>query len=271
VRAVQYEEVIILDWLVRALWGLRFRGKMRLLSPLVLRTGLRSSRVFGTRLELDLADYIQRMIYLGCFEPEETRFVRGYLQSGMTFVDVGANAGYFSYLAASRVGQGGRVLAVEPDPLLFAKLNAAVCENALRCVTSLNVGLGRKTGEVGLFVPPPTHGNRSPTMTPVPGWQEVHVPIRTLDDILDEHGVAAIDLLKLDVEGFEAEVLAGAAKTLAARRVRAVLCEFNRYWLGQQGTTPERLRQSLLDHGFRASGRAFSGTDAVFNDLFTQK
>jgi FkbM family methyltransferase len=231
---------------------------------------VRAARVFGTRVDLDLADYVQRMMYLGCFEREETRLVLHYLQSGMTFVDVGANAGYFTFLAASRVGNAGRVLAIEPDPVLFVKLDGAVRANGLTRVTPLNVGLGRRADELSLFIPPPSHGNRAPTMTPVAGWEEVRVPVRTLDRILEEQRVGVVDILKIDVEGFEAEVLAGALEALTAGRVRAVLCEFNRYWLEQQGTTPERVWQSLLDHGFRATGPALTAADSVVNGFFVR-
>ena len=242
-----------MDRLIRALWNVRFRGKVRLLSRLVPRTGIRSAHVFGTRLELDLADYVQRMMYLGCFEREETATVIRHLRPGMTFVDVGANAGYFTYLAAARVGITGRVCSIEPDPVLFKKLAGAVAENDLKCVAVRNVALGREPGELPLFVPPTAHANRAPTMTPVPGWEEVRVIVCTLDYMLDDSGIATVDLLKIDVEGYEAEVLAGAMRAFGEGRVRAVLCEFNDYWLRQQGTTPAALWQTFVAKGFRAA------------------
>ena len=233
------------------MWGLRFRGKGRLLSPLVPRNGTRAAHVFGTRIDLDLSDPIHREMYLGSFERGETARVRSALRPGMTFVDVGANAGYFTYLAAERVGASGRVISAEPDPVLFAKLTAAVAANGLAHVTPLNIALGREAGELPLSVPPSAWGNRTPTLAGADGWDQVRVPVRTLDEVLDEYRVAAVDVLKLDVEGYEGEVLAGAGRSLAAGRVRAVLCEFNTYWLGRVGTTPDAVWESLLGHGFR--------------------
>ena len=87
--------------LLRPYW---FSGKGRLLKALGPSSGRVHSRIFGFDMELELQDSIQRQVYLGIFEPWETRFVTQYLQPGMTFLDVGANIGYFTALAASRVG-----------------------------------------------------------------------------------------------------------------------------------------------------------------------
>jgi len=238
--------------IVRTLWHRRFRGKVRLLSPLVPASGTRTARVFGATVALDLSDYVQRMMYLGCFEREETSLVRRYLKPGMTVVDVGANAGYYSYLAASLVGPTGRVIAIEPDPVHAQSLAAAIRANALANVVLLNVGLGRESGELALHIPPDGHANRAATMTPVPGWTPITVPVRPLDELLPELAVSTIHLLKLDVEGFEGEVLRGASATLMALHVAAILCEFNTYWLRQHDCDPEELWAFIEGHGFRA-------------------
>jgi FkbM family methyltransferase len=237
------------QWLIRLLWRSRFRGKSRLLSPLAPRSGVRMANVFGANVALDLSDLVQRLIYLGCYERQETRAVIRCLRPGMTFVDAGANIGYFSYLAASLVGPGGRVIAIEPDPMLSTRLADTVRANRLQSVSVLNVALGRSAGELPLSIPPPNLHNHSPTLTPVEGWRTVVVPIRPLDDVLDEHSIARVDLLKMDVEGFEAEILAGASRALAAGRIGGILCEFNDYWLRENGTTPDRLWDEIVRHG----------------------
>lgn len=240
-----------MDRLVRAMWNIRFRGKARLLSPLVPREGVRKARVFNTEIELDLSDWVQRMMYLGCFESPETKLLLNYLQPGMTFVDVGANCGYFSYLAFSRLGHSGKVLAIEPDPVLFGELSATIRENHHSEITALNIGLGSQPGDLYLYIPPASFANRTPTMTHVDGWEKTLVPIRTLDDVLDKAQIQQVDVLKLDVEGFENEVLTGGMGALKAGRIRSILCEFNSYWLSRNGTSSDQLWQTLLELGFR--------------------
>ena len=98
---------------IDALRPIQFRGKAALLQHLVSHGGVRTARVHDCAMELDLCEFIQRMMYLGTYERHETRLVRKYLCPGMTFVDVGANVGYYTTLAA-HVGPKGKVFAVEP-------------------------------------------------------------------------------------------------------------------------------------------------------------
>lgn len=235
--------------LIDALRPFHFRGKLRLLGGIAPREGERTVRVFGYDMRLDLAEAIQRWIYLGAFEPQETAEVRRRLKPGMTFLDVGANVGYFTLLAASRVGREGRVFSVEPSPYAYERLTASVRANGLSQVKAFQMGLSARAGELNLYVPPASDGFHSPTMSA--GWETVvRVPVRPLDDCLDEWGVNAVDLMKLDVEGHEAQILEGASRSLAAGRIRAMLCEFNDHWLRQQGSSPGELHDALLRVGF---------------------
>src|ERR1041385_7304916 len=96
----QASSIMLSELLVETLRPYHFRGKLRLLRALTPSQGERLAGVFGTRMHLDLGEDIQRHIYLGAFEPRETALVRHWLHPGMTFVDVGANAGYYTALAA---------------------------------------------------------------------------------------------------------------------------------------------------------------------------
>src|SRR5882757_7062010 len=74
----------------------------------------------GFRFHCSFLDEIARSVFFaGCYEAQESAFVRGWLRPGMTFVDTGANWGLFTLLAASLVGPSGRVIALEPDPRVF--------------------------------------------------------------------------------------------------------------------------------------------------------
>lgn len=235
--------------LIDTLRPYHFRGKLKLLGGIAPRSGERTARVFGYDVRLDLSETIQRWIYLGAFEPQETAAVRRRLKPGMTFLDVGANVGYFSLLAASRVGREGRVFSVEPSPYAYERLAATVRANGLSQVRTFRMGLSSAEGELPLYVPPASDGFHSPSMAA--GWETtVTVPVRRLDDCLDEWGVETVDLMKLDVEGHEPHVLEGAAGSLAAGRIRAVLVEFNDHWLREQGSTPRALHDTLVRAGF---------------------
>ncbi|VTU00933.1 Methyltransferase, FkbM family OS=Oscillatoria acuminata PCC 6304 GN=Oscil6304_3683 PE=4 SV=1: Methyltransf_21 [Gemmataceae bacterium] len=252
---------MLTDRLIELLRPVQFKGKVRLLNPLVPRAGTRTGTVHGARMSLDLAEHIQRMVYLGAYERTETRLIRRYLQPGMNVVDVGANVGYYSLLAARRVGATGRVLAVEPSAVAADRLAATIKDNAIPNIHVERVGLGQSRGEAILFDPRPD--NHSPTMLGDPGGAGRVVPIRTLDEVTAECGLTHIDLLKIDVEGYEPRVFAGAEELFAARRIRAVLCEFNEFWLVKGGTTGAAVYRDLLDRGFvdRTGGQFVPGGD----------
>ena len=238
----------IVDQVISALRPIRFRGKGRLLGNFIRNSGIRRAKVFGCEVELDLEDLIQRMVYLGTYEQEEAALVSSYLKPGMTFVDVGANVGFYTLLAASRVGPDGRVIAFEPSPYAAERLEKTVAANRLQQVQVIRAGLGSREGETLLYTPLP--GNHTPSMLGESGSPAVSVPIMTLDACMSDLGVEAVDLLKIDVEGYEPLVLAGSVEALAAGRIRAVLCEFNDYWLNRAGTDARGLYQTLLAAGF---------------------
>ncbi|MDQ6666522.1 MAG: FkbM family methyltransferase [Acidobacteriota bacterium] len=237
------------EWLSNVLRPYPFRGKLRLLDALTPRLGQRCASVFGLPMDLDLADSIQRHIYFGAYEPTETAMVRGWLRPGMTFVDVGANVGYFTALAASCVGSAGRVFAIEPQPYAYDRLAKFVARNSLGQARTLQAGLSSASGELPLFLPSEPAPEHNATMVTLGEGAQISVPVKTLDDCMAEWGIDRIDLLKIDVEGHEPKVFEGATKALAAGRIQAVMCEFNEFWLHHAGTSSAGLYRTLTAAG----------------------
>jgi FkbM family methyltransferase len=225
-----------------------FRGKVRLLEALVPKTGERCANIFGSRIKLDLSDHGQRWIYFGGYERQETKWVTRWLQPGMTVIDVGANVGYYTLLAASCVGPTGKVFAIEPSPYAYARLKETVAANALSQVVTLQAALGSAGGEGVLYMPP--SGNHSPSMVLCDQEDYWRVPLRTLDDCLEEWGLERVDLLKMDVEGFEPQVLRGARLALSTGKIRTLLCELNDWLLRRAGGSAEELFSLIDAEGF---------------------
>ncbi len=237
-----------------ALRPFQFRGKTRLVDLVSPREGERVADVFGYKTKLDLGDFMQRKICFNAFEPRETERVRAFLKPGMTFVDVGANIGYYTLLAASCVGSSaGRVIAFEPSPYAAERLEEAVRTNHIPHVRIFPVALGAVSTEQSLYVPLQP-GNHTPTMLANAGGRPVTVAVRRLEDCLREASVDRVDLLKIDVEGFEPDVLRGAGDFLAQKKIGAILCEFNPFWLHRNGSSAEKLYDFLLSFGYHSSG-----------------
>lgn len=229
----------------RPIW---FRGKGRLLNAIFPHHGVYQETIHGATFELDLKDNIQRNVFFGAYEPKETTLLKSLLKPGMTFVDIGANIGYFSALASSLVGKNGTVFSFEPSPYVFAKLKKMADSATFQNIQSFSIALSDEPGQLNL--PVPKEGNHTPSFLDKTNSNQIRVEVRRLDDCLPPEKINNIDLLKIDVEGFELKALRGAEKLLRARRIKNIICEFNEYWLREAGTSSEELLQFLLDRNF---------------------
>jgi len=170
--------------------------------------------------------------------------VRANLGEGSTFVDAGANIGFFTILAAGIVGPRGRVYAIEMMPRTADRLRLNIAENDLTNVAVLEHALSAKSGKEVLATVPEHKFGRASIVNDAGGESHstISVRTRTIDELLVE-SAGPIDLMKLDLEGAEALALKGAAEVL--KRVRAIIFE----QLRGQSEAAELLEQS----GFRLS------------------
>ena len=146
----------------------------------------------------------------GFYEHGTMSVIARWLRPGDVFVDAGASVGQMAFHAARCVGPTGRVLAFEPAPERHEDLLAGIAINQLENVRPLRCGLADEDGERGLDL------RGSPSMASARAAASARVPVRRLDDVLAEAGIARVRFLKIDVEGLEPEVLLGAPRLLAS-------------------------------------------------------
>lgn len=173
----------------------------------------------GWRISGHTRDWIQRTLYyFGSWEPNLTAWIVSRLKNGDVFVDVGANVGYFTLLAARCVGPEGRVVAVEAMPAIFEHLAKHVRDNGLtnaRLVNKAAVGPGSPP-EVELFWGSGENIGSTGIIDRGGGGRGVTIAASTLSDILTDDECARARLIKVDVEGMEPETVDGLR--LASRR-----------------------------------------------------
>ncbi len=210
----------------------------------------------GFRLYVDPTDYAvgHTIARTGAYEPDVTAVVRATLGQGATFLDVGANIGWFSLLGAALVGTSGRVVAIEPNPVNVAILANSLRENGFANVDVLAVAASDQTGMVALE----TDGSNGrvipldhPPSEPVKAsWVVAAQPV---DSLINSAGIAQVDLIKLDVEGAEPLVLRGAAATLARYRPIIVTEFFPRALESAPWGSPAGYLEELRGLGYRLS------------------
>lgn len=184
--------------------------------------------------------------------------VKGYLKPGMTFIDVGANIGYYTALGALLVGTQGRVVAFEPSAYAFEKLSSMAAKSGLTQVTTIHAGLSDAAGSLKLYLGVGSN-NHTPTMVARGNTSETTVRVVRLDEEAARLGIERIDLIKIDVQGYESKVLAGATRLLRERRIGAILCEFNEGWLSKAGSSLESLEALILQAGMVEVGSHAAG------------
>jgi FkbM family methyltransferase len=166
----------------------------------------------------------------GTFEPHVRSAIAATLRPGGTAVDVGANVGLHTLTMASAVGPEGSVLAIEPNPVAVARLRANLALNDLDARVLVHA-VSDRVGEMPLFVPDGVNNNLGQArLGPRDGLTAGgSVAVTTLDLVAER--LDALDLLKIDVEGFEVAVLRGARRTLERFRP-VVLLEYEpELWL----------------------------------------
>ena len=193
--------------------------------------GYRAIRTsWGVRISADATRTIGRSILTtGVYDLAVSEVLVRLISRGDTVVDAGANIGYMTVLASMAAGPTGRVLAFEPHPALFAIMqgNVTVVRNQRSTAPAelFEAALGEHAGTAELQLPPDFATNDGvarlgpPT---VPGGCSVTVRVETLDRVLGDEPAT---LLKLDVEGFEYQVLRGAAQMLSKRSLRHIVFE----------------------------------------------
>lgn len=218
----------------------------------------------GRRLWVDLGDYgVSRAAMIGHFEPIETGFIRSLLKPGQTFIDIGANIGWFTVLAGQIVGVTGRVYAFEPRPNTCERLKMSVAENGFRHVEIRQVALGAAAGRMAVasLVRMRNAGGTWLLATETlvanlrEGYERFEVDVIRLDDF----GLESCHLLKIDIEGAEHLALCGAVETL--KRFRPIiLSEINPDPLQQvSGVSASEYVGFLEGLGYRAHAITAAG------------
>jgi FkbM family methyltransferase len=175
---------------------------------------------FGARLEGGFPDVVHSFVYFfGVWEPTITAHYRAALRPGDVVIDIGANVGLHTLLAARLVGPAGRVHAIEASPWIFARLGRNLAANGATNVIAHNIAVTAEPGPVQVFLHDP--GNLGGTTIVAAeaaangALPEAMVEGRPLADIVPLADILAARLIKIDVEGAEWLVAQGMAPLLA--------------------------------------------------------
>ncbi len=148
-----------------------------------------------------------RMLFLpGLFDWKERRYLQQKLQPGAVFLDIGANAGAYSFWVYSCLKTDCSIYAIEPDPELQKRITFNAATNGATSITPIGHALSDQSGEMQLAV---TQGNRGQNVLQAVGSNAATIPVHvtTLLSLVQDYKISRIDSLKIDVEGHEYRVM----------------------------------------------------------------
>lgn len=196
------------------------------------------------------------LIRWGVWEAQETQFLRTLLRPGDTFVDVGANIGYFSVLAAGCIGSQGYLIAIEPEPRNLELLRMNLARHLVRPnATVFPLAAYSHPCQMALAT---NEANRGDHFLAPRASSGVQVRCVRLDDVLPR----SVDVVKIDTQGFDHDVLAGLSQTIAANPALVVLTELSLTKLEDRRIDVDEVLAGYLARGFGiealdAGGRPF--------------
>jgi FkbM family methyltransferase len=190
-----------------------------------------------------------KLLFGGGYEKYETILFQELVTEGMNVIDIGANIGYYTLLAAKLVGERGRVIAFEPEPQNYALLLRNIEVNGYKNVTAVRKAAFSKTGKVNLHLSKysGSHNLYNP-YTNSPGT--VVVDTVSLDEFFEgkEH---PIDIIKIDAEGAEMTVALGMNKIVKNNDDLKIFTEFYPVGLQSSGFSAQEYWDKLVEFGFK--------------------
>jgi FkbM family methyltransferase len=191
------------------------------------------------------------------YEPEMRHTLERFLAPGSVFLDVGANEGFFSVQASRRVGPHGRVVAVEPQQRLAPVIQRNLELNGCTNVAVFSCAISDREGEAELHLAPDTNtGSTALYQSTRYRLPRVTVPVTTLEDFVDRAGLARIDFVKMDIEGFEYEAILGSPRLFESGRIAALALELHPDPIAQRGLDASAIARFLSRCGYSLAADA---------------
>jgi len=208
--------------------------------------------VQGSKIYVDSRDtgVAPFLLKWGIHEKYETMLFKKLIKKGMVVVDIGANFGYYTLLAARLVGDEGKVFAFEPDPYNYSLLAKNIGANGYNNVIPVQKAILHKSGKMKLFLDKNNLGAHS-LSEPIPSNKggSILVEVISLDEFFKDKDYT-IDVIKMDVEGSEMKVLQGMTNLINKNDNLKIITEFWPIGLRKSGSSPTEFLNKLKEYGF---------------------
>jgi len=240
----------LIHW-VKSLWPHMAKGAAQSVYRATTQGPVRPVAIHGHKMILAAnGRYASPDMAAGSYEPETTRLIERLLKPGDCFIDIGAHAGYYSLLAAKRVGPHGNVFAFEPEPMNYHLLVNNIELNGYVNIRAVRKAIGSLVGSSALFLSGADNGQHSLFRLGPPEQGDISVEVTTLDAFLEAEGWPRVDLIKIDIEGGETNALDGMQRFLQRADPVKLVIEYCPWIIQRVGVSPASFVDRLTTLGF---------------------
>ncbi len=212
------------------------------------KNSVRIFEYYGVMLKLDISDYLAHYLYFGFKDSSHIKLYTLVKKDNLVF-DIGTNFGTTLLQFAKIIGKNGIAYGFEPDPTNFSICQNNIKLNKFSNIRVENLGVGSKDDTLLLVVDSEHNRGMNKISLENNGKESFFVKIICIDDWVDSKNITQIDLIKIDVEGFEMEVLKGAEKTL--KTIKPILfIELDDNNLKLQNSSAKELVEYLMFLGY---------------------
>ena len=214
-------------------------------------SGITLINVEGHKMYVDPEDMSlsAKLLMGGVYERQKTELFKKMVKEGMVVVDLGANIGYYTLMAARLVGESGRVFAFEPEPNNYALLVKNIEANGYSNVIPMRKAVSNKNGEIKLFLAPEAR-DTSRIYDSQNGRESMVIKATCLDEFFKDYD-GNIDFIKIDIEGAEMLALEGMTETIRRNKKLVIITECHAEGLSMCGSSPEAYLGKLMEYNFK--------------------
>ncbi|MEN9448048.1 MAG: hypothetical protein RJA25_1338 [Bacteroidota bacterium] len=241
--------------------GNKFAEKFIADIQLYPKNSIRTCTRNGINYRLDVSDYMEHGIYFNLInQPDfDRRFLYSLIKEDFVCLDIGANIGETT-LNFAKLATKGKVYSFEPVPFLFERLKTNISLNSFKNIQLHNIAISDKN-EALFFDLPSNHNSAGISLSKQETSDNYKVKAITLDDFVEEQKLSKIDIIKIDVEGFENFVINGAYKTI--QRLKPIIfIEIDNRYLQPKGTSEKKLLTQIRND-FAYSLYRINGTEKI--------
>ena len=170
-------------------------------------------------------------------EPLTTHLMIKELKENMVCVDLGSNIGYYAVIESNIIGESGKIFAIEPSPINFPILRLNLENQKKNNFLACNIAIGDKNEDMEFIISTKSNWSkiRMNNENINSGDKIIKIPVKTLDSFVIENNITKIDILRMDVEGFEYNIILGANNVLEKYKPK-IFVEIHKMYLGKEKT-----------------------------------